>query len=107
MNKAIIIKTIANKTYLPQSIVQTVVETFMTLIGDVLVNNQVSKYGKNDVFQYTGFGTFRLHTRSQRNGSNPHTKEAVIIPEKKVISFRAGSKLKCIVNDEINGDKAK
>lgn len=45
-----------------------------------------------------GFGTFATKTRAARNGINPLTKQPISIPEKTVVSFKAGSKLKDSVN---------
>lgn len=45
-----------------------------------------------------GFGTFQAKKRSARNGINPLTKQPISIPEKTVVSFKAGTKLKDSVN---------
>ncbi len=45
-----------------------------------------------------GFGTFAAKKRAARNGINPLTKQPLSIPEKTVVSFKAGSKLKDSVN---------
>jgi len=45
-----------------------------------------------------GFGTFSAKTRAGREGINPLTKEKLVIPEKVVASFKAGSKLKDALN---------
>ncbi len=45
-----------------------------------------------------GFGTFQAKTRAARNGINPLTKQPISIPEKTVVSFKAGTKLKDSVN---------
>ncbi len=45
-----------------------------------------------------GFATFSLKVREAREGINPLTKEPMKIPAKKVVNFKAGSKLKDAVN---------
>ena len=45
-----------------------------------------------------GFGTFSAKKRAAREGINPLTKEAIKIPAKTVVSFKAGSKLKDALN---------
>ena len=45
-----------------------------------------------------GFGTFTNKTRAAREGINPSTKEAIQIPAKNVVTFKAGSKLKDAIN---------
>lgn len=40
-----------------------------------------------------GFGTFSVSERAAREGRNPQTGETMNIPAKKVVKFKAGSKL--------------
>ena len=47
---------------------------------------------------FIGFGTFSISHRKERTGINPQTKKKIKIPAKKVPVFRAGSKLKEVVN---------
>ena len=42
----------------------------------------------------TRFGTFRISQLKAREGSNPRTGEAMKIPERRIVRFRAGAKLK-------------
>ncbi len=45
-----------------------------------------------------GFATFSTSYRDQRTGKNPQTGEAMIIPAKTVVKFKAGKAL----GDEVN-----
>ena len=45
-----------------------------------------------------GFGTFSVSKREARQGRNPQTGKTIEIPEKKVVKFKAGSKLSETVN---------
>lgn len=45
-------------------------------------------------FTITGFGTFYTRSRAARQGRNPQTGQAMMIPAMKVASFRAGKGLK-------------
>ena len=47
---------------------------------------------------FIGFGTFGVSQRKARTGVNPKTKEKINIKASKVPTFRAGSKLKEVVN---------
>lgn len=47
---------------------------------------------------FVGFGTFKTSERAARDGINPITKEPMHIDAKKVVSFKAGSKLKDALN---------
>ncbi|OGQ98002.1 MAG: DNA-binding protein [Deltaproteobacteria bacterium RIFOXYD12_FULL_57_12] len=40
-----------------------------------------------------GFGTFAVSERAAREGRNPRTGKAIKIPARKVVKFKAGSKL--------------
>lgn len=48
----------------------------------------VREYGE---FKWPGFGTFRKTTRAARTAHNPRTGEAVEVPEKDAVTFRAYS----------------
>ena len=45
----------------------------------------------------SGFGNFDLRDKSERPGRNPKTGEEVLIPARRVVTFRAGGKLKARV----------
>ncbi len=44
-----------------------------------------------------GFGNFYLRDKNERPGRNPKTGETVTIPARRVVTFRAGQKLKARV----------
>ncbi|MEO0479863.1 MAG: HU family DNA-binding protein [Planctomycetota bacterium] len=44
--------------------------------------------------QLVGFGTFQVKQRAERTGRNPRTKEPILIPASKTVSFKTGAKLK-------------
>ncbi len=45
----------------------------------------------------SGFGNFDLRDKSERPGRNPKTGEEVSIPARRVVTFRAGQKLRARV----------
>ncbi len=45
----------------------------------------------------SGFGNFYLRDKNERPGRNPKTSEKVLIPARRVVTFRAGQKLKARV----------
>lgn len=73
-----------------QLINEIVTRTF-ELIGESL--------GNNEKVQIFGFGTFDVRERSERQGVNPRTKEAITIPASKSVGFKASKTLK----DKVNG----
>lgn len=48
---------------------------------------------QNDVVPIQGFGTFKKVTVAARTGRNPRTGEAVQIPEKVKLTFKASKKV--------------
>jgi DNA-binding protein HU-beta len=42
----------------------------------------------------SGFGSFNVRARSERQGTNPKTKQKMTIPASKAVGFRAASQLK-------------
>lgn len=55
------------------------------------IQNELKKH--NDV-SLSGFGTFSISQREARKGRNPQTGEAISIPAKKHLKFKAGKTLK-------------
>lgn len=53
---------------------------------------------RGDEVNVTGFGSFRVLKRAERQGRNPKTGEAITIPASKAPKFRAGKTLKDAVN---------
>ena len=45
----------------------------------------------------SGFGNFDLRDKSERPGRNPKTGEDVLISARRVVTFRAGNKLRALV----------
>lgn len=65
---------------------------------DATLEGIVTGLKKEGKVSLVGFGTFATKVRASRDGINPLTKEPLHIPEKTVVSFKAGSKLKDSVN---------
>ncbi len=47
--------------------------------------------------RFSGFGNFYLRDKNERPGRNPRTGEDVPIPARRVVTFKAGNKLKARV----------
>ena len=54
--------------------------------------------GSDDKITLTGFGTFSVEERKERQGRNPRTGEAITIEASKGVRFRPGKILKDTVN---------
>ena len=66
---------------------------FVDVFFDV-IREQVEK-GEN--VKLSGFGNFDLRQKNQRPGRNPKTGEEIPISARRVVTFRAGQKLKARV----------
>lgn len=85
MNKKQLISEVAAKTKLPKGVVEKSINTALqTIAENVTAGENVS---------LLGFGSFSLRERQSRNGFNPQTKKAVVIPSRKVIRFKASNTL--------------
>lgn len=91
MTKKEIIMKIADETGLKQVEVKEVVQrTFDIIIESLRANDKV---------ELRNFGIFKVKTRKGRMGRNPRTGDGVAIPDKKVVSFKSGMKMKLDVED--------
>ena len=59
-----------------------------------LTDTIVETLKAGDKVALLGFGTFEVKTKAARESRNPQTGEKMIVPEKKVPSFKAGTGLK-------------
>ena len=48
----------------------------------------------------SGFGKFQVKTKKERRGRNPATEEALILPSRKVVTFKCSGRLKDRINHE-------
>jgi len=63
-----------------------IVESFFNEIAESLL--------KNEEVKLSGFGNFELIRKKARPGRNPKTGEVVTVSARKVVTFRAGQKLR-------------
>lgn len=90
MNKTELVAAIAEKTSLSKKDSETVLKAFVDVVTEQLQNG--------DKVQLTGFGTFEVTKREEREGKNPLTGDKMTIPAANVPKFKAGKGLK----DEVN-----
>ena len=50
----------------------------------------------------SGFGNFELKDKKSRPGRNPKTGESIPVEARRVVTFKAGQKLRCWVNSQNN-----
>jgi len=86
LSKADMIREIRTDTGISRSDIEFVLDSLFSNIALSL------NHGKR--VQFSGFGTFELKHRNPRTGRNPHTGEAVPIPERVIPWFSPGNTLK-------------
>lgn len=85
ITKKNIVKSISNEIGLTQKVTKEIVEKVFDAIVDSLVVNQR--------LELRNFGVFEVKKRAARIGRNPKTSREVPIPEKYVVTFKAGKEM--------------
>ena len=86
ITKADIVDYLNSQLGLNKSESKKVIEDFFDEIKTSLANNEEVKL--------SGFGNFELIDKKSRPGRNPKTGEEVTISARRVVTFRAGNKLR-------------
>ena len=86
ITKADIVEHLHDELGLNKSECRQLVEDFFQEIRESLINNEEVKL--------SGFGNFELIDKKSRPGRNPKTGEDVTISARRVVTFRAGNKLR-------------
>ncbi len=91
MSKAALVEKIADQAKLSKVDADRAVKAFISIVSESLKNGV-------DV-PLTGFGTFTVVDRAEREGRNPLTGATITIAAKKVVKFKPGKVLK----EEVGG----
>lgn len=90
MTKAELVKGIAERAGVSQSVAETCLNAFTAEVKENLA--------KGETIQLVGFGTFEVAERAARDGRNPSTGEKIKIAASKAPKFKPGKTLKEAVN---------
>ena len=93
MTKRELVIRIANKLGMTQGDVARIVESTFDIISKTLA--------EGERWELRDFGVFEVKTRASRMGRNPRTGEQVPVPARKVVTFRAGKRMKELVTGGI------
>lgn len=85
MNKTDLVNAIAQNAKLTKADAANALKATLDAIAGALE--------KEDKVVLIGFGTFSIAEKAARTGFNPRTKEAIEIPARKTIKFKAGAEL--------------
>jgi DNA-binding protein HU-beta len=80
------VDSIAQDLSLSKADAQRTLEMVLSRITDGLI--------RDDKVQIQGFGTFQKKQRKERMGRNPQTKEPMLIPASRTVTFKPGADLK-------------
>lgn len=86
MNKAQLIKEVANKVEISKKEIGNII--------DAAVKTITSTLSKGERVTLVDFGTFHVMKRKARKGRNPRTGEGLQIPARKAPKFRPGKALR-------------
>lgn len=85
MNKTQFINAVAAEAGLSRADGKKAVEAMLKTISDEMKNGEK--------VSILGFGSFSVVEKAARRGVNPKTKQAIDIPARKVVKFKAGADL--------------
>ena len=89
LTRAAMVRSLVNKLGLSKTDARELVDIFIEeLVASLAVGEQV---------KLSGFGNFDLRDKKERPGRNPKTGESIPIPARRVVTFRAGNKLRALV----------
>ena len=86
MNKTELVYAVAEKADFSKKDADKAVAAVLDSITDALA--------QGDKVQIVGFGTFEVRARAEKQGRNPKTGEAMIVPASNLPAFKAGKALK-------------
>jgi len=89
MTKSQLINVVAKKAHLTKRASEEAI--------DALFDEVTRSLKKGEKVVVTGFGTFEVRHRVERQGKNPRTGEAITVPAQNTPAFRAGKLLKAAV----------
>ncbi|MCQ2055321.1 MAG: integration host factor subunit beta [Fibrobacter sp.] len=90
ITKQSLIQEIAKSTGFVRNDIKTVVEQFLDLVGEKLIDG--------NTIEIRGFGTFACKPRKARPARNPRTGETVLIEERMVPTFKFSNDIKDKIN---------
>ncbi len=92
LTKTKITEKIQQELNLSRTTSYNIMETFLEIIKQTLENGE-------DVM-ISGFGKFCVNEKKARKGRNPATNQEMILPPRRVVTFKCSGKLRKSINDK-------
>ena len=92
LTKTVIVESVHNRLRIPRKECIEIVETLLEIIKSTLESGE-------DVL-ISGFGKFNVKEKGERWGRNPATDEDLVLPARKVVTFKGSGKLRSKINGE-------
>lgn len=93
MTKRELVIRVANELGMTQSDVAKIIEGVFDTISVTLAEGRR--------WELRDFGVFEVKTRASRIGRNPRTGDQVPVPERRVVTFRPGKKMKELIANTV------
>jgi len=90
LTKAVIVESVNNQLGLSKKKCAEMVETFLDIIKSTLASGE-------DIL-ISGFGKFNVKDKKERRGRNPATDEDLVLPARRVVTFKCSGRLRYRVN---------
>jgi len=90
LTKTIIAEKIQNNLNLSRTTTYEVMEEFLEIIKETIESGE-------DIM-ISGFGKFCVNEKKARKGRNPATDEEMILPARRVVTFKCSGKLRDLIN---------
>ena len=90
LTKTIIAERIQEKLNLSRTTTYEIMEEFLEIIKETIEDGE-------DIM-ISGFGKFCVNEKKARKGRNPATDEEMILPARRVVTFKCSGKLRDLIN---------
>jgi integration host factor subunit alpha len=95
LTKAHIVENLLAKELFTKTQSAQIIDTLFELLKQSLE--------QGDDVLISGFGKFSVHEKNRRRGRNPQSGESIMLPPRKVVTFKCSG----ILREKVNGEKGK
>ena len=92
LTKAVIVESVHNRLGIPKKECAETFETLLKIIKSTLASGE-------DIL-ISGFGKFNVNKKGERRGRNPATGDDIMLPSRRVVTFKGSAKLRSKINGE-------